>query len=289
MIPVNIHRYKSVIAAIMCSIFVSLTLGLVENTLSANIIGVKRYGYPLAWRINIISQTVTTTYHVGNLVGDLMFWFFFSLLLLELRNRRRGGKPRIPFKLTPFTISGGLFLLSALIMAFFHEVGHALWGILVGGRLAYMQIFYFIIYPRMELASYFRLGYVEVTGFPSSFAHGLFLLGGSLTTSIIAWVVVVILWKKEVRYRTGLSLKMLGIIGVLDLPFYVVFPQLGLRHWILLGGNTPEPLIGAREMGIPEPLFYGVVLLMTFALTCFYLKKWRIKSAEKIEKLDKEA
>jgi hypothetical protein len=177
--------------------------------------------------------------------------------------------------ITRFIELSAIFLLSALIMDFMHEFGHALWGILAGGQLAHMQIAYFVVFPRIELVSNFVLGFVRVTGLTSSFGHGLFLLGGSLTTNAVAWLLAFIMLKRKFSHRIDIAIKVSGIIGLLDLPFYVFLPQIGLRHWVFLGGDTAEPLIGARELGVSDPVFYLFVFLVTFALAILYFEPFR--------------
>jgi hypothetical protein len=257
-------------------------LGLAENTPSASIIGAKSYGHPLAWRIVITSLTVSVHYRYGNLIVDLVFWFSLFFLMLELVDRLKRRRMKDNFKLSRLSVLLGIFLLSAFTMDFIHEFGHAFWGTAAGGRLAYMQIAYFVIFPEVELVSHFQLGYVRVTGLTTSFEHGLFLLGGSLTTNVTAWLLAVILLKKEVGYKTNLALKMSGIIGLLDLPLYVFLPQIGLRHWIILGGDKAEPLIGAREMGISDPIFYLAVLLTSLGLVLLYFEPLRKALLDKI-------
>jgi hypothetical protein len=85
--------------------------------------------------------------------------------------------------------------------------------------------------------------------------------------------------------RTQVALKILGFFGMLDLPFYVIFPQIGLQHWIFLGGGEPEPLLGARKMGIPDPIFYLIVVLTTLGLIFLYFENIRVKVANKIRTL----
>jgi hypothetical protein len=213
---------------------------------------------------------------------DYIFWFSISFLTLELIYRLKMGNMKDALKPDNFAFLLVTFLLSALAIDFVHEFGHALWGTVAGGELAYMQITYFVIYPRLELASIFRLGYVTVTGLSSSFGHGLFLLGGSLTTNIVAWLLAFVLWKKEFSNRIRSILKMLGVIALLDLPFYVFLPQIGLRHWIVLGGESPEPLVGAREMAIPDPIFYLAVLFVTFSLVLLYFEPFRKTLLDKL-------
>jgi hypothetical protein len=273
---VKIFRFKQLFLAIIFSIAFSLALGFVENSPSASIIGAKSYGYPIAWRTVITSFTVAINYNFGNLIADLGFWFSTSYLTFELIYRKNSGKIKETLKLKKFVIYIFIFLLLALAMDFLHEFGHALWGTVVGGQLTSMQITYFIIYPQLELTSNFQLGYVTVTGL-SSFEHGLFLLGGALTTNIVAWFLAIILLKREFGHKTGFALKMLGVIGLLDLPLYVILPQIGLRHWVFLGGDRAEPLIGVREMGISDPIFYLAVLVTSFCLTILYFRPFREK------------
>jgi len=140
-----------------------------------------------------------------------------------------------------------------------------------------MQIAYFEIYPHPAITPEFRLGYAQVEGLTTQFASGLMSLGGSLTTNIASWLIALILLTVSLGYKTQLALKILGLFGFLDLPLYVLFPQLGLPHWIFIGGCTPEPLIGARKMGIPDPIFYTMVILSTLGLVFAYFKPLRDK------------
>jgi hypothetical protein len=167
------------------------------------------------------------------------------------------------------------FIPLGLLMDLTHELGHALWGIVAGGHLAYLKITYFQIYPNFALTPTFVLGYVEVMGLTTGFARGLFLLGGSVTTNIIAWLIGLILLTVHIVDRKKIILKTLGFFGILDLPLYVLFPQIGLQHWILLGGNIPEPLLGARQMGILDPVLYAIVVFTTLGLLLLYLARFR--------------
>ncbi len=279
------QRIKQIIFIIFCSILVSLLTGLVENNPSATIIGAKSYGYPLAWRTTIVSQTGLTNYNFGSLAADVVFWsllFYFLLRVFDIIKRRKIKETITSTRLVSFLV---LFLISALIMDFLHELGHVLWGVLAGGKLVNMQILYFMIYPTLGLASRFHLGLVRVTGFSFPFEDGLFLLGGSLTTFFVAWAIALILLKITPGQKLSMFLKSMGIIGLLDLPFYVFLPQIGLYHWVFFGGNTPEPLIGARETGIPDPVFYFVVLFSTFALALLYFESFRKVLSTSLQKL----
>jgi len=168
-----------------------------------------------------------------------------------------------------------IFISSGLVMDLIHEIGHAMWGTVAGGTLTYMQVAFLQVYPRLAFTSHFRLGYCVVQGLSTDFGYGIFLIGGSLTTHIAAWIITFILINHQLEEKIHIFLKATGWFGVLDLPFYVIFPQIGLRHWIIIGGETAEPLIGAQKMGIPDPVFYIITILLTMVLLYFYY--YRIK------------
>jgi hypothetical protein len=172
-----------------------------------------------------------------------------------------------------------LFLPLGFVMDLAHEFGHVLWGIAVGGELVYLKIAFFEIYPKPALTTTFVLGHVELDGLRTGFAQGVFLLGGSLTSNIIAWVLGLLLLRFHVGHRREVALKMFGLFGILDLPLYVFFPQIGLRHWVFLGGNIPEPLIGARNMGVSDPVFYTAVAFSTLGLLLLYSRGFRNRTA----------
>jgi len=255
----------------MLGVILSLATGLVVKP-EISIPEIRHYGYPLFWReTNLNGPTV---YVLPNLAIDIAFWIVVSLIafaVLEIAVHKM-GRP-VDYKMLLFGLA--LVVPLGLVMDFVHESGHAVWGTAAGGRLTYMQIAYFEIYPRPAITPEFRLGYAQVEGLTTQFASGLMSLGGSLTTNIASWLIALILLTVSLGYKTQLSLKILGVFGLLDLPLYVLFPQLGLRHWIFIGGCTPEPLIGARRMGIPDPVFYTLVILSTLALLFTYFKPLR--------------
>jgi len=278
-------RLRSLFWVIVCGVLLSLATGLIENQPEASIIGFTYYGYPLVW---LVTKTLQPTdFRFTNLAVDAAFWITISFLVLIFLEKIVHLKLRVAFNYREFFFLLVLFILLGLVMDFVHESGHALWGTAVGGRLTYMKIAYFEIYPRFTITPQFCLGCVEVAGLLTEFEHGLFLLGGSLTTNIISWLLALILLKTKLRYRTRVALKILGLFGLFDLPFYVLFPQIGLRHWIIIGGNTPEPLLGARNIGIPDPVFYVMTVLTTLGLAFIYFKTLWEKARKRIKPLSR--
>ena len=270
-------RLRSLVVAIVCGLLLSLATGLVENPPEeVSIMRFKYYGHPLVWRVSDIFGP--TAYRFDSLAVDAAFWITISFIAVIIIERL---KLRVGFKYRTLLLPLVLLIPIGLVMDFVHEFGHAIWGTAVGGKLTYMQVAYFQIYPRLAITPQFQLGSVEFTGLNTEFAFGLMSLGGSLTTNIVSWLLALILLKASLGYKTKVALKILGFFGVFDLPLYVIFPQIGLRHWIFLGGHQPEPLIGARMAGIPDPAFYIMVVLTTLGLILLYFKPLR----EKAEKM----
>ncbi len=108
------------------------------------------------------------------------------------------------------------------------------------------------------------------SGFKTNSDQGKSLLGCYLSTNIVSWIFVAF-------KNRNILFKISGIIGLLDLPLYVLFPQIGLKHWILVGGSIPEPLLAARMIGIPDLLFYSFLLISTSALIYLYFDTIKLK------------
>ena len=268
--------------AIICGTIFSIISGLFENSTKNGAIGATGFGYPWAWRFNIIYSTTKNVFRFDNLVADTFFWIIIFLIVLLILER-------ILFSHSDSLLNNKKFVLILVLLAplggligLIHEVGHAFGGTAVGGTLSYMQIAYFEIYPKLAIASQFKLGSTIVTGLSTPVQHGLLLLAGSLTTNITAWLIRILINTRKLSLKTELSFKILGYFGFLDLPFYTFFPLLGLRHWILVGETQPEPLIGAREIGIPDPIFFALVLIITSVLILLYCRSIRIRFIKRI-------
>ena len=254
----------------------SLFTGLLENRPDASLIGVSYYGLPLAWRL--VKTLQPPEIQPLPLALDVAFWgliIFLALMLLpgdreawQLCHNVKAAVSGFPYRrfFPGFLVS----LPVGFLMDLLHEGGHALCGSMQGGTLTYLQIAFFQLYPSLALAPDFRLGYAVVEGVSSPFSRGVFLLGGSVTTHVASWLLGLLLQRRHLGYKTRVLLWTLGLFGLLDLPFYVFFPQIGLQHWIFIGGRSAEPLLGARLMGLPDPLFYFLAGFPTLSLGFFY-------------------
>jgi len=270
------QNLKFISGAIVFGVLASLATGLVTNEIGMGIPEINRYGVPLVWRITNLNEP--TQYVLTNLALDAASWAVLALIILIVVEKIMVSMLGISVNYRSLLLPLALFIPLGLFMDFIHESGHALWGTAMGGRLTYMQVAYFVIYPRLAVTSHFQLGSVHVEGLTSgTFAYGLMLLGGSMTTNIASWIIALIILKASFGSKTQIALKALGLFGILDLPFYIVFPQVGLCHWIFLGGCWPESLNGARMMGIPDSAFYLMVAISTLSLVVLYSETPRKK------------
>jgi len=263
-------RLKLISRALILGVLVSFATGLIPDESGMSIPEIKRYGRPLSWLVTNLNGPAE--YVMTNLVIDIVFWAtvsFIALLLIE----RMAVKSEISFDSKKSLLPLVLFIPFGLLMDVIHELGHGVWGTLVGGRLTQIQIAYFIMYPSLAVTPEFRLGAAGVEGLPyGSFAYGFMLLGGSMATNIASWIIAIVLFKMSLNNRVQDALRVFGLFGILDLPFYIVFPQMGLCHWIFLGGCGAEPLNGTRMMGIPDFAFYLAVVISVFGLIFLYFR-----------------
>lgn len=266
----QIIRLRSLIGALFFGVFLSLITGLFENGPEIGIPENKYYGYPLIWRITKTFQPTEIIF--SNLAMDAAFFIGTSFLVIVILEKIVFPKLGIRVNYKSLALPMILFIPLGLVMDFVHEFGHVVWGAAAGGSLTYMKLTFFEIYPRLAITPEFVLGEVRVEGISTGFGYGLFRLGGSLTTNIVSWLLALILLKIRLGHRTHVGIKMLGLFGILDLPFYVLFPQIGFQHWIFLGGSSPEPLLGVRMMGIPDLAFYIMVAITTLGLILLYFK-----------------
>jgi hypothetical protein len=286
------HRIRSKLGlsavAMVCGMIAAILSGLFENSAEGGMLGAKSFGHPWVWRSNIVQSATESIVRSDNLAADAAFWAITFFIILLLAERFVFKRPDSLLNNKRFVFSAVLLMPMGLLMGLIHELGHFFAGTALGGTLSYIQVGFFELFPKLAIAAQFRLGSVNVTGFSTPAQKGLFLLAGSSTASIAALVVGVFLYTKEIGGRTMLSLKILGVFGLLDMPFYVAFSSLGLRHWILLGENQPEPLIGAKQLGIPDPIFYFAVTIFTFVSILLYSKWARVSTLEVAKELKRK-
>lgn len=182
-----------------------------------------------------------------------------------------------------------LFIVLALAAFFVHELGHGFTAKLLGGGFHSLYV-----WPGVEIWPDFAQPYPgEWSGnigmarldFPddwSAWQPGLVYLMGSGSNMLAGALALVLLW---VLHPAGLLriLLVAETIMFIDLPFYTFLPLIGLRHYVIVGGETPEPLDGAIRMGIPAWAFLIIVgvssILMVWGLAS-YLRRYPLWGGE---------
>lgn len=169
--------------------------------------------------------------------GPAVFWFFILLLVVAL---------------------AGLFV---------HELGHGLTAMALGGKFTALYTF-----PGIQVWPDFGqkypgdwAGYIGMARYsygsnwePDGWQTGLVTLMGSGSNLLLAALALGFLWGFRPRGKLRFLLVAEAIMFV-DLPLYTFLPLVGLRHFFIIGGSSPEPLEGALQLGFPPGLFVGLV------------------------------
>ena len=203
------------ILSAVCGVIVTLLSGLFENSSKGIILGAKSYGYPWIWRSKVVQMTNQNIVRLDNIVADIAFWliiFFIALIVVE---RFVFSRSDSLLNSKHFVLSAGLLIPMGVLMGFLHELGHVFAGTALGGTLTFLKVGYFEFYPKLALVSKFELGATIITGLSTQSQYGIFLLAGSLTTSMAALFIGLILYTKKMGYLTMLPLTILGVLGLL--------------------------------------------------------------------------
>ena len=73
---------KSLLGAVFCGVLVSLITGVIENPPQYSIIGARHYGFPLVWRVTMVTMPEYIQYTFINLAVDAFVWVVVSLVAL---------------------------------------------------------------------------------------------------------------------------------------------------------------------------------------------------------------
>jgi len=162
-----------------------------------------------------------------------------------------------------------VFFPLAFIGLIVHELAHGLTAEVLGGEFLALWVF-----PGIELWPDFGAPYDGIFTYFGLVRYlsgmdwtdterGWATLMGAGSTFIVSIIALIALLLSKPRNRwlryTLISLA----LWYFDMLTYTIFPQLGLQHWIVLGGGTPEPVIGAEKLGVDRMLF-----TVGIAVTC---------------------
>jgi hypothetical protein len=153
-----------------------------------------------------------------------------------------------------------LLALCAPVGTFWHEVmGHALVGVICGGRVREVIVLGTELYPQVGWVGWHAwFGSCYVDQLPSAAAEHVMSLAGSVSTWLVGVVATITLY---IRAWRGLARAVLVCASLwwIDLATYLL-PALGLRRWLFWGGTYSEPYEAAIGLGIPGPFFLTLAL-----------------------------
>jgi len=169
----------------------------------------------------------------------------------------------------------------AFIGLIVHELGHGLTAQALGGEMLALWVF-----PGVELwpdfgASYngrfTYMGLVRYLNGPdwTDTQSGWATLMGTGSTFIISVLALITLLVTQPKRRLTRFFLLSLALWYLDLLTYAIFPQLGLPHWVIVGGRTPEPVLGAELLGINRTLFTVAVVVICTGMTALLYRYLR--------------
>lgn len=140
-----------------------------------------------------------------------------------------------------------------------HEIiGHGAVGVSLGGRITYVEVVGFELYPSPGwVGTDGHYGRCGVRGLDRAWKRRLFSLGGSMSTWCISVTTACLLWWRDWPRRAHFLL-MWASVWWFDLFTYTL-PSFGLRRFVIFGGHRHEPYKAATALGVPGPLFQAFV------------------------------
>lgn len=176
----------------------------------------------------------------------------------------------------------GIAVLLMLFMGLIvHEVGHGVTTQLLGGEFHRLFVFPGVeVWPdpgqpyEGDWGMYVGIAEIEWGEDWENWQEGLVLLMGSGSTFLLASAALAGLWIFQPKHGLAIGLSVLALF-YLDILFYTLMPAwFGLPHWIVFGGDDPEPLIGAEMLGCPRMMFIALVLIVSILMTISLSGYW---------------
>lgn len=161
-------------------------------------------------------------------------------------------------------------------------MGHALVGVVYGGRVRQVVVLGTELYPRVAWIGWEGwFGSCHVDGLPSAAAERVVSLAGSVSTWLVSVVACVVLYVRRWRGLARAALVCASLWWI-DLVTYLQ-PALGLRRWLFWGATHSEPYEAAIALGIPGALFLTLALgssaLLAAALAARLIKDRRASAS----------
>ena len=137
-----------------------------------------------------------------------------------------------------------------------------------------VELFGLLVYPTVHWqgwTGYYGRCWVE--GIPTPRGSAWMMLGGSLSTWIVALFATAALW---LRRWTGRARRLLAWLSIwwLDILGYTL-PVWGLRHSIFWGGRTAEPYEAAIDLGLSSRNYQLLVVASSAAMAVLLILRLR--------------
>jgi hypothetical protein len=177
-----------------------------------------------------------------------------------------------------------LILILFLIRLVIHEAGHILTALIFKAKITNIIIMPGLrLYPNFEWLAWQGMGgavdYSLENGTP--FKSGLITLMGSGLPAIIGYLIMLMLFIMRIKRSRQIALLLLSLICFWDIIAYSILPEFGLRHWIIIGGKKPEPMMGAIYLGLNYSQYQLCLMLhvlLSNVLVILYLLKLRAEA-----------
>lgn len=160
-----------------------------------------------------------------------------------------------------------VLLAIAILGTILHETGHGATAIILGGEIHSVAIMPGIqLYPTVEFQLWNGwIAQIAYSALDSSWQQGLATIMGSGLTAFAGCGAIAVLLATRPKGLARFAWLSAAILFTWDGLAYSIFPTLGLKHWIVVGGSVAEPAIGATEMGIASPIYYAGLVLYAAA------------------------
>jgi hypothetical protein len=156
--------------------------------------------------------------------------------------------------------------LSAIVGSLIHEAAHIVVFWAGGSQLKGAYVAPGIqLYPEIKKVKW--SGYVcgvSMSESSSDFVRGLSLVMGSTANAVASYLLLTLVFLKCKGWKIKLVLLLVSFLFAWDLIGYSIFPLFDLRHWIFIGGDYAEPIVGASMLGIPLWASYLIVFVHVF-------------------------
>lgn len=166
--------------------------------------------------------------------------------------------------------------IGCIMGAALHETGHAVVALAYGREIRQVRVGPFLtIYPVLEFGSInLDLGEVKQAPPKSQHEEGLRDVAGSGLTAIIAIILLALFRPAGASGLVKTIVSVASLVLSWDIISYSTFPLLGWRHWIVLGGIEPEPVIGADLLGVVRWVYYVGLAIYAAIVNWLSFRLW---------------